>query len=114
MPIEGATLISTEFGNWRSRFIRYVALPTTPAPTSRSTVTLPCCTVGSRNLRSNTIADVVFPTAAGGVIRNEHAYPKPLSATCGQFVIIVGTILTCVVEDAIAVSSSTLRTVAPG
>lgn len=60
-------LMSTEFDNCRSIFIRYVALVTTPAPTPRSRVTLPCWTMGSRNLRSNTIAEVVVVTADGGV-----------------------------------------------
>jgi hypothetical protein len=47
-------------------FIRYVALATKPAPTPRSSAKLPCWTVGVRNLRLKTVAEVVDAIAAGG------------------------------------------------
>jgi hypothetical protein len=58
--------MSTEFGSCRSRFISYRALPSTPQPTSCSSDTDPCSTIGKRNLRSNTIADVVAATTPAG------------------------------------------------
>ena len=51
-------------------FTRYVALATTPAPTPRSKDKLPCWTIGVRNLRLNTVAEVVEATVVddGGIV----------------------------------------------